>query len=68
MAHLTRTFDDLFEITEAEASTYTVEEIQTAIDMAIGMKGEEYPVWRVIANLRGIRTGRFVVDEGEEDE
>ena len=68
MALHKRTFDDLFEITEAEASTYTVEEMQGAIDLALAVKGEDYSVWRVIANLRGVRMGYMVVEEeGEND-
>lgn len=63
------TFDDLFEITEAEVSQYTVAEIQAAIDLAVAMKGEEYPVWKVISNLRGIRMGKLAVgsEEGNND-
>ena len=41
MALHKRTFDDLFEITEAEASQYTVEEMQGAIDLALAVKGED---------------------------
>lgn len=69
MALHKRTFDDLFEITEAEASTYTVEEMQGAIDLALAVKGEDYSVWRVIANLRGVRMGYMTIDEeGGDDE
>lgn len=69
MALHKRTFDDLFEITEAEASQYTVEEMQGAIDLALAVKGEDYSVWRVIANLRGVRMGYMTIDEeGGDDE
>ncbi len=68
MALHKRTFDDLFEITEAEASIYTVEEMQGAIDLALAVKGEDFSVWRVIANLRGVRMGYMVVDEKEEND
>jgi len=69
MALPKRTFDDVFEFTEAEASQYTVEEMQAAIDLAVAVKGENYSVWRVLANLRGIRMGYMVLDEeGEDDE
>lgn len=68
MALHKRTFDDLFEITEAEASTYTMEEMRSAIALALAVKGEDYSVWRVIANLRGVRMGYMVVDEKEEND
>lgn len=60
------TWDELFEVTEAEASTYTVEEMQAAIELAEKVKGPDYSVWRVLANLRGIRMG--VMIQGEEYE
>lgn len=69
MALPKQTWDNLFEFTEAEASQYTVEEMQTAIDLAVAVKGENYSVWRVLANLRGIRMGQMVInEEGEGDE
>lgn len=66
MALPKQTWDNLFEFTEAEASQYTKEEMQAAIDLAVAVKGEEHSVWRVIANLRGIRMGQMIVcEEGE---
>ncbi len=54
------TWDKLLGFTEEEAREYLLhKDLPQAIELAYLQQGEDFTVWRVVANLRGIRMGEM---------